>query len=58
MKRREDQKAATVAKHEAEKQVKDLEQEKKKREKDAKCLAEVEVKQRKAAVTKPAAKHT
>lgn len=69
LKRREDRKAATAAKCEAEKQVKDLEREQKKREKEAKCLVEEEAKWRKAAeranakvlaaaVAKPPAKRT
>jgi hypothetical protein len=39
---------ATAAKREARKQVKDLEREQKKREKEARCLVEEEVKWRKA----------
>jgi hypothetical protein len=69
LKRRENWKVATAAKREAEKQLKDLEQEQKKREKEARCLVEEEVKWRKAvectsakALTaglhKPPAKHT
>ena len=69
LKRREDRKAATAAKHEAEKRVKDLERQKKKREKEEKRLAEEEAKQAKAierantklqaaAVEKPPSKRT